>query len=216
VTKDYTFTAEDGSQKTLLDLFEGRSQLILYHFMFSPSWTAGCPSCSLFADHIPTLTHLNGHSTSFVAVSRAPIEKINAYKERMGWTFPWVSSHGTNFNFDFHVTQDENVAPVMYNFKTKQEMLDRGVAYFAEGEQPGTSVFIAGGNEALGVGEKGKVYHSYSTYARGGEHLIGTMSWLDMTPLGRQDGKSGVGGLGYKRHDEYTESDLKGMTAVQA
>ncbi len=145
-----------------------------------------------------------------MAVSRAPIDKINAYKKRMGWTFPWVSSYESNFNYDFHVTQDESVAPVLYNFKTKTEMEKRGVDYFARGEQPGHSVFIVGG-KVTGVGEEGKVYHSYSSYARGGEAMINTMSWLDLTPLGRQDGQRGLEGLGFKRHDEYSAEDLKGM-----
>jgi len=210
VTTDYTFTNEDGKKVTLAQLFDGRPQLIIYHFMFSPDWDAGCPSCSLFADSIPDLRHLNGHSTTFVAVSRAPIEKVKAYKKRMGWKFPWVSSFETSFNYDFHVTQDEAVAPVLYNWKTKEEMEKRGIGFFAKGEQPGHSVFIIGG-DLTGLGDEGKVYHSYSSYARGGDSFINTATWLDMTPLGRQDGVSGVEGLGYKRHDEYTEEDLKGL-----
>jgi len=210
VTTPYTFTNEDGKQVGIGELFDGRPQLIIYHFMFSPDWDAGCSSCSLLGDSVPDLRHLNGHSTSFVAVSRAPIDKIKAYKKRMGWTFPWVSSFGTSFNYDFHVTQDESVTPVLYNWKTKDEMEKRGIPYFATGEQPGHSVFIAGG-KSTGVGDEGKVYHSYSSYARGGEPIINTFTWLDMTPLGRQDGLSGLGGLGYKRHDEYTKDDLKGF-----
>jgi len=210
VTKDYTFAADSSGKKVSLgDLFAGRPQLILYHFMFSPDWEGGCPSCSLLGDSVPDLSHLHGHSTSFVAVSRAPIEKIEAYKKRMGWKFPWVSSFETDFNYDFQATQDEAVQPIKYNFQTKQELVDRNHAYFAQGEQPGTSVFIRGG-EITGVGEDSKVYHSYSSYARGGEPIINTLTWLDMTPLGRQDGLRGVGGLGFKRHDEYTEEDLKG------
>ena len=217
VTTPYEFTAldESGNKKTvtLADLFAGRPQLIIYHFMFDPDWDAACPSCSLLGDSVPPLEHLNSHSTTFVAVSRAPIEKIVKYKERMGWKFPWVSSNGTSFNYDFHVTQDEAVAPVKYNWKTKEEMVARGQPWFAKGEQPGHSIFLLGGKgeDRVGVGEEGKVYHSYSSYARGGEPIINTFAWLDMTPLGRQDGINGVFGLGYKRHDEYTESDLKGM-----
>ncbi|OCT50891.1 hypothetical protein CLCR_08953 [Cladophialophora carrionii] len=210
VTTPYTFTDATGDKVTLADLFDGRPQLIIYHFMFSPDWDAGCASCSLFADSIPDLCHLHGHSTTFVAVSRAPIDKINAYKARMGWKFPWMSSFGTSFNYDFGATQDEAVAPVKYNFKTKDELEARGMGYFARGEQPGHSVFIRGG-AASGVGNEGKVYHSYSSYARGGEPIINTFTWLDMTPLGRQDGVSGVEGLGFKRHDEYTAEDLKGL-----
>ena len=219
VSTPYEFTAldESGNKKTvkLADLFAGRPQLIVYHFMFDPEWDAGCSSCSLLGDAVPALQHLNSHSTTFVAVSRAPIEKIAKYKERMGWTFPWVSSHGTSFNYDFHVTQDESVAPVEYNWRNKADMQKVGEAYFAEGEQPGHSVFVLGGKgeDRVGVGEGGKVYHSYSVYARGGELTINTLTWLDMTPLGRQDGINGLGGLGYKRHDEYTEGDLKGQIA---
>jgi predicted dithiol-disulfide oxidoreductase (DUF899 family) len=196
---------------TLADLFDGRPQLIVYHFMFSPDWDAGCASCSLLGDSVPDLRHLHGHSTTFVAVSRAPIDKINAYKARMGWSFPWVSSSGSSFNYDFGATQDDAVAPVSYNFKTKVELEDRGMAYFARGEQPGHSIFVRGGGVGVGVGDPGKVYHSYSSYARGGEPIINTLTWLDMTPLGRQDGVSGVGGLGFKRHDEYSADDLKGL-----
>jgi predicted dithiol-disulfide oxidoreductase (DUF899 family) len=214
VSKAYTFTVDSsGKQQSLLELFDGRPQLIVYHFMFDPEWEEGCASCSLMADHVPDLRHLHGHSTSFVAISRAPIEKIEQYKQRMGWKFPWVSSHETSFNFDFHVTQDESVQPVKYNWKSKQDMIDRGTAYFAQGEQPGHSVFLRGG-EASGVGEEGKVYHTYSSYARGGEHMINTLSWLDLTPLGRQDGQRGLPGLGFKRHDVYTKGDLEGA-AVQ-
>lgn len=215
VSTRYTFGSLDSSggvhEQTLLDLFAGRPQLIVYHFMFDPAWDAGCASCSLAADHFPTLTHLHSHSTSFVAVSRAPPAQIAAYQQRMGWTgFPWVSSHGTSFNHDFHATQDPSVRPVDYNFKTQAELEARGQLVFTRGEQPGYSVFILGGART-GLGEEGRVYHTYSTYARGGEHVITTLSLLDLTPLGRQDGVSGLGGLGYKRHDEYTEDDLKGL-----
>lgn len=215
MTTPYKFTAIDDKtgekkQVSLADLFDGRPQLIVYHFMFDPDWDAGCSSCSMVGDSVPDLRHLNGRSTSFVAVSRAPIDKIAAYKKRMGWTFPWVSSHGTDFNYDFGVTQDESVRPVKYNWKTKEEMESKGLAFFAKGEQPGHSVFVAGG-PATGIGERGKIYHSYSSYARAGEPIINTFTWLDMTLLGRQDGLSGVPGLGFKRHDEYTEEDLKGL-----
>ncbi|KIW33054.1 hypothetical protein, variant [Cladophialophora immunda] len=210
VTTPYTFTNEDGKEVSLVDLFDGRPQLIIYHLMFSPDWEAACASCSLLGDSVPDLRHLHGHSTTFVAVSRAPIDKIRAYKQRMGWTFPWVSSSGSSFNYDFGATQDEAVRPIQYNFKDKEEMEKRGLAHFARGEQPGHSVFVLGG-PLTGIGDDGKVYHSYSSYARGGEPIINTFTWLDMTLLGRQDGLSGVGGLGFKRHDEYTAEDLKGL-----
>jgi predicted dithiol-disulfide oxidoreductase (DUF899 family) len=209
VTKPYTFTGDSGKKSlSLSDLFFGRRQLILYHFMFDPEWDAGCSSCSMMGDSIPRLEHLNARSTTFVAVSRAPIEKIAAYKKRMGWTFPWVSSYDSDFNYDMHVTEDEAVHPIEYNFKNHKELLERGQDFFARGEQPGTSVFYRGDGK---IGEQGKIYHIYSSYARGGEHLVNTFSWLDMTPLGRQDGESGLPGLGFRRHDEYSEEELKGI-----
>ena len=213
VTKPYTFTAispKDGQKRevSLSDLFDGRRQLIVYHFMFDPSWDAGCSSCTLLGDSFPTLEHLYSRSTSVVAVSRAPIEKIEAYKKRMGWTFPWVSSYGSDFNYDMHVTQDDAVCEIEYNFKSKDEMIERSQDYFTRGEQPGYSVFYRGDGK---IGEEGKIYHTYSTYARGGEHLITTFGWLDLTPLGRQDGETGREGLGFARRDEYTEEDLRGL-----
>ncbi|PGG95680.1 hypothetical protein GX51_08168 [Blastomyces parvus] len=214
MTKPYTFTginAETGEKQalTLSDLFSNRRQLIIYHFMFDPSWEAGCSSCSLMGDSIPPLHHLYSRSTSFVVVSRAPIEKINAYKDRMGWTsFPWVSSYNDDFNYDMHVTQDQEVRPVEYNFKSKDELDNAGQDYFTTGEQPGTSIFYRGDGT---VGEEGKVYHTYSTYARGGEHLINTFSLLDLTPLGRQDGETEYPGLGFQKKYEYTRKELKGL-----
>lgn len=207
--KTYTFTGicpKDGQKKegTLLDLFCGRRQLIVYHFMFDPSWEAGCPGCSLVGDSFPALEHLHFRSTSIVVVSRAPIEKIEAYKKRMNWTFPWVSSYGSDFNYDMHVTQDESVREVDYNFKNKDELRKLPQDVFTKGEQPGTSVFYRGDGK---IGEVGKIYHTYSTYARGGEHLINTFGWLDLTPLGRQDEEAGPD----RRKDEYTEDELKGL-----
>jgi len=203
VTKPYTFTALDASGEektaTLSDLFGTNRQLIIYHFMFSPAWDAGCSSCSLLGDHIPPLDHLASRSTAFVCVSRAPIAKIDGYKKRLGWSFPWVSSYGTDFNYDFHVTQDETVAPIEYNFESGDQLKAKGLDFFTTGEQPGHSCFVKGGN---GVGEEGKVYHTYSSYARGGEAQIGTFGWLDMTFLGRQDPEK-RNGLGFRRRDEY-------------
>lgn len=205
LTKAYTFTrlTAEGTQEsvTLPDLFEGRRQLIIYHFMFDPTWDGGCTSCSGLGDSIPPLEHLHARSTSLVVVSRAPIEKIAAYKERMGWGFPWVSSSGSDFNYDFHVTLDEDVAPVEYNFKGKEELEERGPE-FAKGEQPGYSCFVRGGD---GIGEEGKFYHTYSTYARGGEMAMNTFVWLDMTLLGRQDDK-----YRFRRRDEYPPDVLSG------
>lgn len=196
---------------TLEDLFDGRPQLIIYHFMFEPDAESGCPSCTLMGDHIPPLEHLQSHNTSFAAVSRAPLDKIEAYKKRLGFTFPWVSSHGSDFNSDFDVSSDSAVKPVQYNFLSEPDLQARNMLHFAKGEQPGTSVFVRGG---LGIGHAGKVYHTYSTYARGGEAQIGTLLWLDLTPLGRQDGVNGVAGLGYKRRDEYDQGDLQARSDV--
>jgi predicted dithiol-disulfide oxidoreductase (DUF899 family) len=201
VGKDYTFTRStaDGKEETisLSDLFDGRRQLVVYHMMFDPSSEAACAHCCLIGDSVPSLEHLHARSTSFVVVSRAPLEKIMAFKKRMSWNFPWVSSNGSVFNYDFHVTQDEKVAPIEYNFKTKDELEKRGQDFFARGEQPGHSCFVRGGN---GIGDEGKIYHTYSTYARGGELVANTYVWLDMTLLGRRDDEFGFGS---RRKDEY-------------
>jgi len=210
MTKDYKLTTLDEAGKKvtvgLADLFEDRRQLIIYHFMFAPEWEEGCASCSNMGDHIPPLEHLNSRSTSFAAVSRAPIEKIAAYKKRLGWTFPWYSSYGTDFNYDFNVSMDPSIKPVHYNFRNEEEIKERGTVWQLTGEQPGTSVFIRGG---AGVGERGKIYHSYSSYARGIEGFLSTFGWLDITPLGRQD-KDGRNGLGFQRRDQYTKEQLLG------
>jgi predicted dithiol-disulfide oxidoreductase (DUF899 family) len=163
--------------------------------MFDPSWDAGCTMCSVLGDSIAPLEHLHNRSTSLVVVSRAPIDKITAYKKRMGWTFPWVSSAGSDFNYDFHATQDENVKPIEYNFASKDELEKKGQSFFTRGEQPGSSCFIRGGE---GIGEEGKIYHTYSAYSRGDETTINPYVWLDMTLLGRQDDKYSI-----SRKDEY-------------
>ncbi len=152
--------------------------------MFDPRWDEGCPSCSATADEISEglLEHLRARQTAFAAISRAPIEKIERYKAQKGWTFPWYSSHGSDFNYDFHVTMDESVAPVEYNYKTKAEHEQAGTGYYFEGEQPieepGFSCFLRDG---------GKIFHTYSTYGRGAEMLGGSYYWLDLTALGRQE-----------------------------
>jgi predicted dithiol-disulfide oxidoreductase (DUF899 family) len=192
MTKNYVFEGPAGTA-TLSDLFDGRKQLLVYHFMFDPDEDEGCSSCSFFGDHVPDLRHLHSRNTTFVAVSRAPIAKIEAFKKRMGWTFPWYSSYGTDFNYDFKVTEDEAVQPVEYNFKTKDELEKRGMLYHTRGEQPGMSVFLKDGED---------VFHTYSSYARGNDKLLGTYLMLDMTPLGRQDGDKSSG-LGFTYHDQY-------------
>lgn len=188
VDKDYLFETPAG-KKSLADLFDGRSQLVVYHFMFGPDWEAGCPGCSFMADHFDgTLPHLNNHDVTLVAVSRAPLAKIEAYRKRMGWTFPWVSSFGSDFNFDYHVSftkEDLARGAVQYNFtRTPSER--------AHDELPGFSSFIR--NEA------GEVFHSYSSYARGSEEVLATLMILDLAPNGRNESAT----LSFvKRHDEY-------------
>src|SRR4051812_30938976 len=145
IEKDYVFDGPAG-EVSLLDMFEGRRQLIVQHFMFDPSWDDGCPSCTASADEISDglLAHLHSRDTTFAVVSRAPIAKIDDYKARRGWTFPWYSSYGSDFNYDFHVTIDSSVAPVMWNFRTMDELEEHGMGWMREGssEQPGYSMFL--------------------------------------------------------------------------
>ena len=200
VDKDYVFEGPHGPAR-LLDLFEGRQQLIVYHFMFDPSWDAGCPSCSFLTDNIGHLAHLHARKTTLALVSRAPLKKIEAYRKRMGWTIPWYSSFGSDFNYDFHVTLDETVAPVEYNYTDKAALLEKSESYFTDGESHGVSVFLRDGDN---------VFHTYSAYARGTDLLVGTYNYLDMTALGRQEdweeppGRSDTPFMGWlRRHDEY-------------
>jgi predicted dithiol-disulfide oxidoreductase (DUF899 family) len=178
IEKDYVFEGP-GGQASLLDLFEGRRQLIVQHFMFDPAWDEGCPVCSYQADSIGPLAHLHARTTTFAAVSRAPISKIEPFRRRMGWTFPWYSSHGSDFNYDFHVTNDESVAPIEYNFRTPQELADMGEPFFARpGEQGGVSVFFRDGDTVL---------RTWSGYGPVTYLLCGNDILLDLTPLGLQD-----------------------------
>ncbi len=190
VDKNYVFDTPSGP-KTLAGLFDGRSQLIVYHFMLGPDWEAGCPGCSFLADHLDgALPHLNHHDVTLVCVSRAPLDKIEAYKRRMGWHFPWVSAFNNDFNRDFHVsfTREELASGhVLYNFtQTPAEQ--------AHDELPGLSSFYRD--------EAGRVFHTYSSYARGPEELIGTLMILDRAPKGRNEGTT----MDFvRRHDEYEE-----------
>jgi len=173
VEKNYVFDGPRGKQ-TLSDLFAGRSQLIVYHFMFGPDWPQGCPSCSFMADHIdgPNL-HLKHHDVTLMAVSRAPWPKIEAFKKRMGWRFKWVSSEGSDFNFDYHVSftpVEKAKGKVVYNYETMDYMFN---------ELPGISVFYKD--------ETGAIFHTYSAYARGGDILLGAHNFLDLTPKGRNE-----------------------------
>lgn len=174
VEEDYVFDGPD-AKRSLADLFDDRRQLIVYHFMFDPAWDQGCPGCTGYVDALAPrdLATLNDRDTSFVLVSRAPLPKLEAYKASRGWGFPWYSSLGSDFNYDFHVTLDEAVAPVEYNYRSQAEMQRR-----VEGEEHGLSVFFR-------VGED--VFHTYSTYARGTEGLTDSYSLLDITPYGRQE-----------------------------
>ncbi len=183
IDKEYVFEGPDG-KASLLDLFEGRRQLIVGHFMFDPGWGEGCPSCSAGADEVSDglLTHLHTRDTTFVYVSRAPLAKIERYKASKGWTFPWYSSYGSDFNYDFHVTLDESVAPIEYNYRTKAEHEQMGSDAYAEADQPierpARSCFLRDGDS---------VYHTYSVYARGLETVGGSYYFLDETALGRQE-----------------------------
>jgi predicted dithiol-disulfide oxidoreductase (DUF899 family) len=190
IEKAYAFDTERG-RKTLAELFEDRSQLIVHHFMFAPEWDAACPGCSFQAVHVDGPTpHLENHNVSIVAVSRAPLGKILGYQERMGWRFPWVSSFGSDFNYDFHVSfRKEQVAQgkIDYNFGT----ITTDPRYIDE-ELPGVSVFAK--NEA------GDVFLTYATYARGLDALLGTNHYIDVTPEGRN--KTAYPNWP-RRHDEY-------------
>ncbi len=207
VDKDYVFDGPD-RQASLLDLFEGRRQLLIYHLMWLYDRDMGCPSCSAFVDQIGHLAHLHARDTTFAAVSRAPLAKIAPFKARMGWTFPWYSSYGSDFNYDFHVTFDESVAPIEYNYRTKAELEQAG-SPIGEWEQPfdlhGLSVFLQDGDN---------VFHTYSAYARGTDNLGFISNFLDLTALGRQEeweepkGRATAlgapaGSVAVRYHDEY-------------
>ncbi len=176
IEKKYLFDGPSG-KKSLVDLFEDRLQLIVYHFMFDPSWDRGCSGCTAYVDALGDISMLKDLDTKFVLVSRAPLAKLEAYKSRKGWTWPWYSSYGSDFNYDFHVALDEKVMPVEYNYRSKAEMEQRNVPNPTEGEEHGLSVFFRLDDE---------VFHTYSTYARGTESLTDAYTLLDTTPFGRQ------------------------------
>ena len=187
VEKDYVFKGVDGPV-TLSDLFDGRSQLVVYHFMFGPEWKEGCAGCSLLCDQVDgARQHFEHNDVSFVAVSRGPIAKLQAYRERMGWKFRWVSSAASDFNFDYHVFFPNGTRGrgVFYNFAERPDPeID---------ELPGASVFYKD--------DDGAIYHTYSTYARGGEMFLPVYSWLDIVPKGRSETKKGW----VRRHDCYED-----------
>jgi predicted dithiol-disulfide oxidoreductase (DUF899 family) len=200
VEKDYRFETDAGT-KTLAELFDGRSQLVIYHFMFGPRYEAGCPVCSSAADTFDgAVAHLNARDVTFLCVSRAPLQQLQAYQRRMGWTFPWVSSHGTDFNFDFDVSHTrEQLAPFLDSGNlgpVPRLAADCGTdpaGYVEEG--PGLSAFTL---------SDGVVYHTYSTYARGLEPLLGFYPLLDRTARGRDEGDPPE--VWMRRHDEYEAS----------
>ena len=189
VEKKYVFDTPNGKQ-TLADLFDGKSQLIIYHFMLGPDWEAGCPSCSLLADHFDgSVIHLAQRDVSFVVVSRAPLAQIEKFKTRMGWRFKWVSSFGSAFNHDYQVSasaEEKAAGQVMYNYE---------MTTFPSEERPGASVFFK--NEA------GEVFHTYSTYGRGLDILIGAYNFLDLAPKGRDEEGLAYGMAWVRHHDRY-------------
>lgn len=213
VEKAYRFDTEVGT-RSLTDLFAGRSQLLVYHFMFGPDYAAGCPSCSAIADGFNGIAvHLANHDVSLVAVSRAPLAKLQAYRQRMGWTFTWASSAGDDFNVDFNVAiteEQQRNGDVEYNYQRCTHPMDvtpapEPVAQFAAAcgtdaatytrDRPGLSTFVL---------EDGVVYHAYSTYARGLDGVWGMYQWLDRAPKGRNET-----GVWWLRHDEYREPQTR-------
>jgi predicted dithiol-disulfide oxidoreductase (DUF899 family) len=189
VNKEYVFDGPDGKE-TLADLFAGRSQLIVYHFMFGPDWEEGCKSCSYLADHFDGANwHLPHRDVSFVVISRAPLSKLEDYKKRMGWRFKWLSSSGNDFNFDYHVsaTEEEQAKGKMYyNYQTQD---------WVNEEMPGLSVFYKD--------ETGDIFHTYSTYERGLDILVGAYNFLDLVPKGRDEDHLDFTMDWVRRHDQY-------------
>jgi predicted dithiol-disulfide oxidoreductase (DUF899 family) len=221
VDKEYTFDTETG-KVSLADLFCGRSQLLVYHFMYGPEYKAGCPSCSSIADSFNGIAvHLANHDVMFTAISRAPLEKLQEYKRRMGWSFPWASSFGNDFNYDFHVSftaDQQQTGDIEYNYRSGNvssraneikpaEAVSEGGKKFAESvgtdwaaytrEAPGMSAFVL---------EDGVVYHTYSAYERGLDGLWSMYQWLDRAPLGRNEAGNT---LWFRRHDEYGNGTQK-------
>ncbi len=186
IDKEYRFAGANGTAR-LLDLFDGRRQLIVYHFMFAPDWAEGCPICSFLVDSIGHLAHLHAANTTLAVVARAPWATLARFRGRMGWTVPFYSSFGSDFNYDFHVTLDNAVAPGEYNYQATDH----------EGEDGGASVFLRDGDH---------VYHTYSSYARGVDILHGTFNYLDLTPLGRQEDEGIMNWI--RHHDTYTDDGV--------
>jgi predicted dithiol-disulfide oxidoreductase (DUF899 family) len=206
IDKEYRFETDDGLA-SLADLFRGRTQLLIYHFMFGPDYKAGCPACSAIADGFNGFTiHLANHDVMLWAVSRAPLQKLQAYKQRMGWSFPWASSSGSDFNYDFQAAMTEEQqqsGAVEYNFRITDMRPDPNAA----GESPVGTDWATYSREMPGMSaftlEDGVVYHTYSAYARGLDGLWGGYQWLDRAPLGRNET-----GFWWRRHDEYESESM--------
>ncbi len=212
IDKEYRFETDEGSA-SLVDLFQGRSQLLMYHFMFGPDYTGGCPSCSAIADGFDrSVVHLANHDVTLAAVSRAPLAKLQAYKQRMGWTFPWASSFGSDFNADFNVsfTEEQQREGIEYNYERETpapvaEIPSRStpdgatVGAAMSGTDKATYTRERPGMSAFAL-EDGVVYHTYSAYARGLDGLWGMYQWLDRAPKGRNEA-----GVWWRRHDEYNK-----------
>jgi len=194
VEKNYVFDGPNGKTK-LADLFEGRSQLLVYHFMLGPNWAEGCPSCSFLADHYDgAIPHLNARDVTLAVISRAPLAQIQAFQKRMGWKFNWISSNGNDFNFDYKVSftqQDIDKKEPNYNFNTIPFSLEEG---------PGLSAFYKD--------ETGNIFHTYSAYARGLDILIGAYNFLDFAPKGRDEDGLAFTMAWVKHHDKYTGQDV--------
>jgi predicted dithiol-disulfide oxidoreductase (DUF899 family) len=214
VDKEYRFETDEGNA-SLVDLFQGRSQLLVYHFMFGPDYAAGCPSCSAIADGFDGfVVHLANHDVTLSAVSRAPLAKLKGFKRRMGWTFPWASSFGSDFNFDFNVgftEEQQREEGIEYNYRREPALTVRGIgeSLTKGGEGPVSEIAAMAGTdiatftrERPGMSafalEDGVVYHTYSTFARGLDGLWGMYQWLDRAPKGRNEA-----GIWWRRHDEY-------------
>ncbi|MEV7967255.1 DUF899 domain-containing protein [Sphaerisporangium sp. NPDC088356] len=176
IDKDYVLQGP-GGKAGLIDLFDGRRQLMVYHFMWLHDTDQGCTSCSFLVDSVGDLRHLHSCDTSLALVSRAPLASIERFRGRMGWSVPWYSSEGGDFNYDFHASNDEAVAPVEYNYMDKATLESKGMEFFTQGDGHALSVFLRDGD---------RVFHTYSTYGRGPEALLNTYNYLDLTPLGRQ------------------------------
>jgi predicted dithiol-disulfide oxidoreductase (DUF899 family) len=204
VDKEYAFDTDEG-KASLADLFQGRSQLLVYHFMLGPEYKAGCPSCSAIADGFSgSVVHLMNHDVMFTAISRASLEQIQAFKRKMGWTFPWASSYGSDFNYDYGVSfteEQQRSGHVDYNFGTENFVPPdpNGESSFATSAGVDVATFMREGpGMSAFAREGGVVYHTYSTYARGLDVLWGMYQWLDRAPLGRNET-----GVWWRRHDEY-------------